>query len=76
MSKPLPPAFLQAGGRGFLSALNGWHEALDAKAFQQEQAAAQLTTTALVLFNGFIVACVVIGLFLPLVALIGAATLW
>jgi type IV pilus assembly protein PilC len=63
-------------GRGFLSALNGWHEALDAKAFQQEQAAAQLTTTALVLFNGFIVACVVIGLFLPLVALIGAATLW
>jgi len=63
-------------GRGFLSALNGWHEALDSKAFQQEQAAAQITTTALVLFNGFIVACVVIGLFLPLIALINAATLW
>jgi type II secretory pathway component PulF len=63
-------------GRGFLSALNGWHEALDAKAFQQEQAAAQITTTALVLFNGLIVACIVIGLFLPLIALLNAATLW
>jgi type II secretory pathway component PulF len=63
-------------GRGFLSALNGWHEALDSKAFQQEQTAAQITTTALVLFNGFIVAAIVIGMFLPLIALINAATLW
>jgi type II secretory pathway component PulF len=63
-------------GRGFLSALNGWHEALDSKAFQQEQTAAQITTTGLVLFNGFIIACVVIGLFLPLIALINAAALW
>jgi type II secretory pathway component PulF len=63
-------------GRGFLNALNGWHEALDAKAFQQEQAAAQLTTTAMVLFNGFIVACVVLAMFLPLIALINAAALW
>jgi type II secretory pathway component PulF len=63
-------------GRGFLSALNGWHEALDSKAFQQEQTAAQITTTGLVLFNGFIIACIVIGLFLPLIALINAATLW
>ena len=63
-------------GRGFLAALNGWHEALESKAFQQEQTAAQITTTGLVLFNGFIVACVVIGLFLPLIALINAATLW
>jgi type II secretory pathway component PulF len=63
-------------GRGFLNALNGWHEALDSKAFQQEQTAAQLTTTGLVLFNGFIIACIVIGMFLPLIALINAATLW
>lgn len=63
-------------GRGFLSALNGWHEALDSKAFQQEQTAAQLTTTGLVLFNGFVIACVVIGMFLPLIALLNAATLW
>ena len=39
-------------GSGFVRALTGWHEALDAKAFQLEQAAAQLTTTALVLING------------------------
>jgi len=63
-------------GHGFLNALNGWHEALDSKAFQQEQAAAQLTTTGLVLFNGFVVAAIVIGMFLPIIALIGAATLW
>jgi type II secretory pathway component PulF len=63
-------------GRGFLNALNGWHEALDSKAFQQEQTAAQLTTTGLVLLNGAIIASVVIGLFLPLVALINAAALW
>lgn len=63
-------------GRGFLSTLNGWHEALDSKAFQQEQTAAQLTTTALVLFNGLIIASIVIGLFLPLVALINSAALW
>lgn len=63
-------------GRDFLSALNGWHEALDSKAFQQEQAAAQITTTALVLFNGFIIAAVVIGMFLPLIALLNHMTLW
>lgn len=63
-------------GRGFLSALNGWHEALDSKAFQQEQTAAQITTAALVLFNGLIVASIVIGLFIPLIALINSAALW
>jgi type II secretory pathway component PulF len=63
-------------GRGFMSALNGWLEALDSKAFQQEQAAAQITTTALVLFNGLIVAAVVIGLFIPLIALVNSVALW
>lgn len=63
-------------GRGFLSTLAGWHEALDSKAFQQEQTAAQITTTALVLFNGIIVASIVIAMFLPLIALVNSATLW
>jgi len=63
-------------GHGFLNALNGWHEALDSKAFQQEQTAAQLTTTALVLFNGLMVGSIVIGMFLPIIALISQATLW
>jgi type II secretory pathway component PulF len=66
---------LQRGG-GFLRALAGWHEALDAKAFQSEQAAAQLTTSALVLFNGLIVASVVIAVFGTLVHLINYVALW
>ena len=61
---------------GFFRALKGWHEALDAKAFQSEQSAAQLTTTFLVLFNGAIVACVVIGVFAALIDVINAGLLW
>lgn len=61
---------------GFLRALSGWHEALDAKAFQLEQSAAQVTTTALVLFNGLIVATIVIGMFLVLIQLLNQAVLW
>ena len=61
---------------GFLKALAGWHESLDAKAFQLEQAAAQVTTSGLVLLNGAIVACVVIGVFMALIRLLNDATLW
>jgi len=61
---------------GFTGALNGWHEALDAKAFQLEQAAAQVTTTVLVLLNGLVVGCFVIGVFLGLVQLLNRMTLW
>ena len=63
-------------GSGFLRALAGWHEALDAKAFQLEQSAAQVTTTGLVLLNGTIVACIILGIFLALIQLINQATLW
>ncbi len=70
----LANALRSAGG--FARALTGWHEALDAKAFQLEQAAAQITTSALVLLNGFIVACILIGMFLPLIKLLNRATLW
>jgi type II secretory pathway component PulF len=61
---------------GFLKALAGWHEALDAKAFQLEQATAQVTTSALVLVNGAIVACIVIGVFMALIRILNDATLW
>ena len=64
------------GRGGFLRALTGWHEALDAKAFQLEQSAAQLTTTALVLLNGLIVGSIVIGVFLLLIQLLNQAVLW
>jgi type II secretory pathway component PulF len=61
---------------GFQGALAGWHEALDAKAFQLEQTAAQLATTLFVLLNGLIVAGIVIGLFLPLIEIINRGVLW
>lgn len=64
------------GRRGFRAALAGWHEALDAKAFQQEQAAAQVATTSLVLINGAMVGAFVIAVFLALISLINVALLW
>jgi type II secretory pathway component PulF len=64
------------GAGGFLKALSGWHEALDAKAFQLEQTAAQVSTTLLVLVNGFIVGCIMLGVFLVLIGLLNHMTLW
>jgi type II secretory pathway component PulF len=63
-------------GVGFVRALTGWQEALDAKAFQLEQAAAQVTTTVLVLVNGLIVASFMIAVFLVIITLINGASLW
>lgn len=60
----------------FVKALTGWHEALDARAFQQEQAAAHAVTSALVLFNGTMVALVCIGIFAALISIINAGVLW
>ena len=61
---------------GFLPALVGWHDALDAKAFQQEQAAAHGITTALVLVNGFFVGTIVVAVFSFLVSIINQGILW
>jgi hypothetical protein len=44
------------GQAGFRAALEGWHEALDARAFGQEQTAAQILSTGLALANGLLVA--------------------
>jgi type IV pilus assembly protein PilC len=60
----------------FVRALAGWHEALEAKAFQLEQGAAQIATTLLVLLNGLIIGSIVIAMFLALIQLINRATLW
>ncbi len=62
--------------RGFAPALAGWIEALDAKAFQQEQAAAQIFTTAVVLLNGVMVGLIVVGVFQILTLLIEEGVLW
>jgi type II secretory pathway component PulF len=63
-------------GQGFLAALSGWIEALDARAFQQEQAAAQVLTSALVVFNGLLVGLVAVNVFLVLTTMIREGTLW
>jgi type II secretory pathway component PulF len=63
-------------GKGFLRALKGWHEALDARAFQLEQTAAQITTSSLVLLNGLIVGAIACAIFLALINLLNQAALW
>lgn len=55
---------------GFLSALRGWHEALDAKAFQQEEASAHIITSGLVIMNGVLVALIATAMFGILVAVL------
>jgi len=61
------------GRGGFLSALRGWHESLDAKAFQQEEATAHFLTSGLVILNGLLVALVVTAMFGVLIAALKAA---
>lgn len=55
---------------GFLNALQGWHAALDAKAFQQEEAAAHATMSGFVILNGVVVALFAAALFGVLIAII------
>lgn len=61
---------------GFLTALAGWHDALNAKAFQQQQACAHIISTAFVLLNGVFVAVVVISVFTFLISIINTGCLW
>jgi type II secretory pathway component PulF len=60
---------------GFLPALRGWHEALEAKASQQQEAATQTLTSGLVIMNGVIVALIVTGLFGLIIAILKGALL-
>jgi type II secretory pathway component PulF len=55
---------------GFLNALRGWHEALDAKAFQQEEAAIHVLTSGLVILNGLVVALIATAMFGMLVTVL------
>jgi type II secretory pathway component PulF len=64
------------GQAGFRTALAGWHEALDAKAFQQEQAASQFVTTGLVILNGVFVALIAISVFQALTSIVWELSLW
>jgi len=64
------------GRMGFMAALRGWFESLDARAFQQEQAAAHTLTSVLVLWNGLVIGVFVIGMFNLLTNLVEEAVLW
>ncbi len=61
---------------GFMRALRGWQEALDAKAYQEEQAMAHGLSTSLVVLNGLLLGGVMVVLFGSLVAIIEAGVLW
>jgi type II secretory pathway component PulF len=63
-------------GIGFVPALRGWHQTLEGEAFRQEETAAHLSTTALLILNGAAVACVVIAIFAVFVAVVNEAVLW
>jgi len=58
------------GRGGFLQALRGWHEALDAKAFQQEETATHTLTSGLVILNGLVVGLVATAMFGLLIAML------
>ena len=61
---------------GFLAALAGWHDALNAKSFQQQQASAHIISSAFVILNGVFVAAVVIAVFAFLISIINTGVLW
>jgi type II secretory pathway component PulF len=58
------------GRGGFLRALRGWHEALDAKAFQQEETATHTLTSGLVILNGLVVGLIATAMFGLLIAML------
>ena len=64
------------GREGFFKAIAGWNESLDARAFQQQQSAAQVVTSGLVILNGLFVGFIVVSLFSVIVAIINAGELW
>ena len=63
-------------GRSFLAALRGWHETLEARAFREEQTAAHLITTGMVILNGSLVVLVALATFGSLVGILEAGVLW
>jgi type II secretory pathway component PulF len=64
------------GHGGFMKALAGWHEALEAKAYQLEQTASQTITTGLVILNGCIVGLIAVGVFQALISIVWDVSLW
>lgn len=61
---------------GFNRSLTGWIETLDAKAFQQEQSALQIFSSAIVVLNGIAVCLITVGLFSLLISFLNTTLLW
>jgi type II secretory pathway component PulF len=55
---------------GFLNALRGWHQSLEARAFQQEEATAHAVTTGIVILNGVLVALIATAMFGIIIAIL------
>lgn len=64
------------GKTTFRAALAGWHDALDARATQQEQVAAHVTATLSVLANGLFVGLFAYAMFHGLITLVNVAGEW
>jgi type II secretory pathway component PulF len=64
------------GHGGFMKALAGWHEALEAKAYQLEQTASQTITTGLVIINGCVVGLIAVSVFQALTSIVWEVSLW
>jgi type II secretory pathway component PulF len=58
---------------GFLNALQGWHESLDARAYQQEEAATHAVASGLVILNGVLVGLIATAMFGILISMMRAA---
>ncbi|HXF11211.1 MAG TPA: type II secretion system F family protein [Desulfuromonadaceae bacterium] len=48
---------------GFLAALRGWHESLDARAFRQQETATHVFSSGLVVLNGVVVGLIATSMF-------------
>lgn len=63
-------------GKDFFASLRGWHESLEMRAFQREQAAAHAITSGIVLLNGAVVGAMAVAVFLILISIVEEASLW
>lgn len=63
-------------GLPFETALEGWHETLHCRAVRKETTFSNLSTTTLILMNGFFVGLIVVGVFQFFTSIIEEAVLW
>ena len=64
------------GRTGFVQALKGWHESLEAEALQKEESASYAISAGFLVLNGAVVGLIVVALFSAFVAMIEGGVLW